>query len=86
MSVGPFCDLSQSVHSKDWRHGAVVSLKLDENEREFDRCPMYYNDGEDPWTVEENYIKVFDFSNLSGAPTLVLPSLFTILMLCFFAV
>ena len=86
MSVGPFCDLSQSVHSKDWRHGAVVSLKLDENEREFDRCPMYYNDGEDPWTVEENYIKVFDFSNLSGAPTLVLPSLITILILCFFAV
>ena len=26
-----------------------------------DRCPMYFNDGEDPWTQEENYIKVFDF-------------------------
>ena len=34
MSVGPFCDLNQDVDSTDWRHGAVVSLKLDENERE----------------------------------------------------
>lgn len=67
MSVGPFCDLHQDVYSKDWRQGAVVSLKLDENEREFDRCPMYYNDGEDPWTTEENFIKVFDFSNLNSS-------------------
>ena len=59
MSVGPFCDLAQDVASKDWREGAVVALKLDENEREFDRCPMYYNDGADPWTVEENFIKVY---------------------------
>ena len=28
---------------------------------------MYFNDGSDPWTVEENYIKVFDFANLSGS-------------------
>jgi len=66
MSVGPFCDLAQDVDSKDWQQGAVVSLTLDENEREFDRCPMYFNDGEDPWTVEENFIKVFDFNNLNG--------------------
>ena len=26
---------------------------------------MYFNDGEDPWTVEENFIKVFDFNNLN---------------------
>jgi len=67
MSVGPFCDLSMDVNSTGWQQGAVVSLKLDENEREFDRCPMYFNDGSDPWTVEENYIKVFDFANLSGS-------------------
>lgn len=38
-----------------------------------DRCPLYFNDGEDPWTVDENYIRVFDFDNLrtkdSGAGT-----------------
>ena len=27
-----------------------------------DRCPMYFNDGADPWKVEENHIRVFDFS------------------------
>ena len=41
-----------------------------------DRCPMYFNDGEDPWTIEENFIKVFDFNNLNGGvamwPTWVL--------------
>ena len=29
-----------------------------------DRCPMYFNDGSDPWNIEENHIRVFDFSNL----------------------
>ena len=37
MSVGPFCDLSMDVNSTGWQQGAVVSLKLDENEREFMR-------------------------------------------------
>jgi len=67
MSVGPYCDLGQDVDSKDWTHGAVVSLVMDENEREFDRCPMYFNDGTDPWTVEENYHRVFNFDNLPSA-------------------
>jgi len=71
MSVGPFCDLNQDVDSKDWRYGAVVALKMDENEREFDRCPMYFDDGEDPWTLKENFIRVFDFSgwNSAAVPT-----------------
>ena len=34
MSVGPYCDLNQDVDSKDYKHGAVVSLEMDENERE----------------------------------------------------
>jgi len=70
MSVGPYCDLAQDVDSKDWTHGAVVSLVMDENEREFDRCPMYFNDGTDPWTVEENYHKVFNFDNHGASSSL----------------
>ena len=27
-----------------------------------DRCPMYFDDGTNPWNVEENHIRVFDFS------------------------
>jgi hypothetical protein len=34
MSVGPFCDLAQDVDSQNWTQGAVVSLVMDENERE----------------------------------------------------
>jgi len=63
MSVGPFCDLSQDVDSANWTQGAVVSLYLDENEREFDRCPMYFNDGADPWINEENHIRIFNFDD-----------------------
>ena len=40
-----------------------------------DRCPMYFNDGEDPWTVEENYIKVFDFTNQNSVSQPALSSL-----------
>ena len=29
---------------------------------EVDRCPMYFNDGTNPWDVAENHIRVFDFS------------------------
>jgi len=43
---------------------------MDENEREFDRCPMYFNGGTDPWTVEENYHKVFNFDNLGASSSL----------------
>jgi len=64
MSVGPFCDMAQDVTSTNWTEGAAVSLKLDENEREFDRCPVHFDDGSDPWTVTENHIRVFDFDNL----------------------
>jgi len=28
-----------------------------------DRCPMYFNDGTDPWNIEENHIRVFDFND-----------------------
>jgi hypothetical protein len=32
-----------------------------------DRCPVYFNDGEDPWNIEENHVKVFTFDGLSAA-------------------
>ena len=55
------------MDSGNWTQGAVVSLVMDENEREFDRCPMYFNDGANPWQVEENHIRVFDFSQRSSS-------------------
>ena len=40
MSVGPFCDLGQDVDSQNWTQGAVVSLVMDENERECKSSPL----------------------------------------------
>ena len=42
MSVGPYCDLNQDVDSKDYKHGAVVSLVMDENERECNHFSNLY--------------------------------------------
>ena len=42
MSVGPFCDINQDVDSKDWKTGAVVAIKMDENERECKQ--LYFNE------------------------------------------
>ena len=28
---------------------------------------MYFDDGEDPWTLKENFIRVFDFNGWSSA-------------------
>ena len=55
--------ISISFYSANWTQGAVVSLYLDENEREFDRCPMYFNDGTNPWINEENHIRIFNFDD-----------------------
>ena len=42
MSVGPYCDLEQDVDSANWTQGAVVSLVMDENERECEFNGFYY--------------------------------------------
>ena len=33
-------------------------------------CPMYFNDGSDPWVIEEKNISVFNFSDYSGGANL----------------
>lgn len=83
MSVGPYCDLIQDVDSANWTQGAVVSLVMDENEREFDRCPMYFNDGSDPYNVEDNHIRIFDFSDYSVAASMTSLSITTVSLICY---
>ena len=34
-----------------------------------DRCPLYFDDGEDPWSKKDQYFKVFDFDYSSGVRT-----------------
>lgn len=56
---------------------------MDENEREFDRCPMYFNDGADPWNIEENHIRIFDFQDYNVATNSVVFSSQLLLALIF---
>ncbi|XP_039296192.1 uncharacterized protein LOC111047730 [Nilaparvata lugens] len=60
-AIGPFCDLNQKATSWNYTEGAAVALIMQEYERERDQCPMHFDDGQNPWVVSENYIKIFDF-------------------------
>ncbi|XP_076318549.1 protein undicht isoform X2 [Tachypleus tridentatus] len=48
-SVGPFCHIRQTVRSSTSYEGAQVALSMVEYEREHDNCPMYFDDGNDPY-------------------------------------
>lgn len=61
-ALGPYCDLKQDVTSWNYTEGAAVAVEMEEYERERDQCPMHFDDGGDPWSTKENYIKIFSFS------------------------
>ncbi|KAJ8866236.1 hypothetical protein PR048_032079 [Dryococelus australis] len=65
-AIGPYCDLKQNVTSWNYTEGAVVAIDMTEYERERDQCPMYFDDGTNPWLQIENYIKVFHFGGAAG--------------------
>jgi len=59
-AVGAFCNLNQKVTSWNATEGAVISLSLTEYERERDDCPMYFDDGGNPWSeVDESVTVLF---------------------------
>lgn len=84
-ALGPYCDLKQDVTSWNYTEGAAVAVEMEEYERERDQCPMFFDDGSDPWTTQENYVKVFKFSysfwRSSNNASMVTYTLHTILML-----
>lgn len=51
LSVGAFCFIRQDVTSFLPGDGAQVALAMVEYERENDDCPMYFDDGGDPYRV-----------------------------------
>lgn len=67
-AMGPFCDLRQDVTSANYTEGATVALEMVEYERERDQCPMFFDDGSNPWLLSEGYIRIFHFG--SGSPVL----------------
>jgi len=49
LSVGAFCHIKQDVRSGYSAEGAQIALSMSEYEREHDDCPMYFDDGSDPY-------------------------------------
>nr|CAG4651685.1 EOG090X03AK [Triops cancriformis] len=70
-ALGPYCMINQDVTSTNYTEGAAISLHMQEYERERDQCPMHFDDGSDPWSTSEAYIKTFNFkhSALQSAAT-----------------
>lgn len=66
-SVGAFCNLNQEVDSYNFTQGAVVSLAMTEYERERDDCPMFFDDGTNPWRSTDQFVKVFTTFGESSA-------------------
>ncbi|XP_011302119.1 uncharacterized protein udt [Fopius arisanus] len=68
-AIGPYCSINQDVTSSNWTEGAAVAIDMTEYERERDQCPMYFDDGSNPWAKSENRIKVFRFGVSSSSLT-----------------
>ncbi|CAL4068865.1 unnamed protein product, partial [Meganyctiphanes norvegica] len=65
-SVGPSCHVNQTHNSHTIEEGASVMLNLTINEKLYDRCPLYYDDGRDPWVRKEGVKHVFKFRNTAS--------------------
>ncbi|KAL7020578.1 hypothetical protein ACKWTF_011577 [Chironomus riparius] len=88
-AVGAFCHINQEVSSQNYTEGAVVSLDLVEYERERDQCPLHFDDGENPWALnQENTFKIFDWVIYRNSATKLGTSLSILLafLLCAFQV
>lgn len=59
--MGAFCKLNQDVTSWNHSEGAAVAIDAIEYERERDDCPMYFDDGENPWRLTDASNIVFDW-------------------------
>ncbi|XP_066253204.1 uncharacterized protein [Euwallacea similis] len=60
-AIGPYCDLNQTVYSWNYTEGATVALEMEEYERERDQCPMYFDDGSNPYLDPDSHIIQFNF-------------------------
>lgn len=60
-AVGAFCKLTQDVTSWNHSEGAAVAIDAIEYERERDDCPMYFDDGENPWRQSDASNIIFDW-------------------------
>ncbi|XP_053209931.1 uncharacterized protein LOC128393713 [Panonychus citri] len=69
MSVGAFCHSKQRVSSWNSSEGAQVALDMVEYEREHDECPMYFDDGSNPYSTDKDSAIILD-ARTSGSTKL----------------
>jgi len=81
-AVGAFCKLNQDVTSWNHTEGAAVAIDAFEYERERDDCPMYFDDGIDPWKPSDASNIVFDW-DIYRDSAFSLWSTFTFELICF---
>ncbi|KAH7640295.1 hypothetical protein HUG17_7762 [Dermatophagoides farinae] len=58
MSVGAFCHIRQDVRSGHAVEGAQVALEMTEYEREHDDCPLYFDDGSNPYKSAQDHVTI----------------------------
>ncbi|CAG9760014.1 unnamed protein product [Ceutorhynchus assimilis] len=68
-AIGPFCDLKQNVFSWNYTEGATVAIDMEEYERERDQCPMYFDDGSNPYLDPETQVIQFNFGYFKSSST-----------------
>ncbi|XP_050692981.1 uncharacterized protein LOC126983871 isoform X2 [Eriocheir sinensis] len=81
-SVGAACGLQQTFFSSNYTESASVALTLALSERLYDYCPMYYDNGKDPWQEQDQALTIFRFSShaqssssITNTVTILLPVL-----------
>ncbi|KAK3855591.1 hypothetical protein Pcinc_038019 [Petrolisthes cinctipes] len=84
-SVGAACGLRQTFLSSSYQESAAVALNLTLNERLHDYCPLYYDDGSNPWKEEDQAVTVFRFSRANPSVLNLHPSLIICLTLLLMA-
>ncbi|UYV68941.1 hypothetical protein LAZ67_6001730 [Cordylochernes scorpioides] len=71
-AVGAFCHIKQDVISGTSHEGAQVALSMVEYEREHDNCPMYFDDGTDPYRMHMDQVaKLWNHARRTSSPTLL---------------
>ncbi|KAL9888109.1 uncharacterized protein ACN2A1_010226 isoform 1-T1 [Glossina fuscipes fuscipes] len=65
-AVGAFCKLNQDVTAWNHTEGAAVAFDAIEYERERDDCPMYFDDGQNPWRLSDAANIIFDWNLYKG--------------------
>ncbi|XP_014295201.2 uncharacterized protein LOC103579022 [Microplitis demolitor] len=70
-AVGPYCHINQTARSYNWTEGAAVAIDMMEYERERDECPLFFDNGKNPWKTSESHIYVFTFNQNSASASTI---------------